>query len=335
MASVVVEPVVEVRGGGGGPDAARRELVAALHERPRRIPSKHFYDEVGSRLFEEICTLPEYYPTRTERAILEAEAGEIARLTRATQLVELGSGAAEKTRLLLEALRPPGGPLECYVPFDVSEEVLRRSAEELAAAYPGLRIHAIAGDFNAGIGPLPAAAGPRLVAFLGGTIGNLDPESEAPAFLQRVVQALAPGDAFLLGVDLVKDPALLEAAYDDSRGVTAEFNRNILRVVNGLLDSDFAPERFAHRALWNRERGWIEMRLVAQGRQVVRLGAVGETLALDDGEEILTEISAKYRPEAVERCLTAAGLEPVRRFTDPDEAFSLFLARLVPAAGAP
>jgi L-histidine Nalpha-methyltransferase len=324
---VPVPPVVEVRRAAEGLEAARQELLWSLRQRPRRIPSKYFYDERGSRLFEEICTLPEYYPTRVERALLEAHAAEVAALTAAGQLVELGSGAAEKTRVLLEALRPPAGSLASYVPFDVSEPTLRRSAEELARAFPGLRVHAIVGDFTAAIRPLPPADGARLLLFLGGTIGNLDPGSEVPPFLARVAAALAPGDWFLLGADLVKEEAVLEAAYDDAQGVTAEFNRNILRAVNRMLEADFAPERYAHRAVWISDREWIEMRLVSREAQAVRLAAVGEVLQLEAGEEILTEISAKYRPEQAEALLREAALEPVRTLTDARRRFALFLAR--------
>jgi L-histidine N-alpha-methyltransferase len=324
--AVAESPVqVEVR---RRPDAAdeRRELLAALHERPRSIPSKHFYDERGLDLFDAITELPEYYPTRTERTILERIAPRIAETTRAAELVELGSGSATKTRLLLNALQAEG-TLRRYVPVDVNEASLDRVGEELARDYPGLRVHGLAADFLGPLAPLPGEGESRLAIFLGGTIGNLRPGDEAPAFLRRLRAALAPGDWFLLGVDLVKDVATLEAAYDDAAGVTAEFNRNILRVVNRLLRADFDPARFRHRAFYDRERDWIEMRLVAEDAQSVRIGASGETLRLDAGEEIRTEISAKYTRERAEVLLSATGFTPRQWHTDERACFGVALAQ--------
>jgi L-histidine N-alpha-methyltransferase len=307
----------------------RRELIAALLAGPRSIPSKHFYDSRGLALFDAITELPEYYPTRTERAILERDAPAIAARARATQLVELGSGSAVKTRLLLDALRAQA-TLRQYVPVDVNEGSLRRVGEELTADYPGLAVHGIAADFHGPLAPLPEAPppGPRLAIFLGGTLGNLRPSDEAPAFLRRVREALDPGDWFLLGVDLLKDVALLEAAYDDAAGVTAEFNRNVLRVANRLLDADFDPARFRHRAFYDRERDWIEMRLVASEAQTVRLGRSGDMLHLAAGEEIRTEISAKYTRARAETLLAAAGLTPRAWYSDEREWFGLSLARV-------
>ena len=331
--SVAVEPppvTVEVR---RRPDAdeERRELLAALRARPRSIPSKHFYDERGLALFDEITELPEYYPTRTERAILERVAPEVARTTGAAELVELGSGSATKTRLLLDALHAQG-TLRLYVPVDVNEASLARVGDELVRDYPGLRVHGVAADFLGPLAPLPVLDDEgerRLAIFLGGTLGNLRPADEAPAFLARLRAALAPGDWFLLGVDLVKDVATLEAAYDDAPGVTAEFNRNVLRVVNRLLRADFDPARFRHRAFYDRERDWIEMRLVAECAQTVRLGSSGETLHLLDGEEIRTEISAKYTRERAEALLRETGFAPRQWHTDEREWFGVALARAV------
>jgi L-histidine N-alpha-methyltransferase len=305
----------------------RAELLAALRGTPRTIPSKHFYDQRGLALFDAITELPEYYPTRTERTILERSAGEIAHHTRATQLVEVGSGSAVKTRLLLDALRD--GTLREYVPVDVNEQSLRRVGEELVAAYPGLTVHGIAADFADPLAPLPPAPspGPRLAIFLGGTLGNLRPADEAPGFLRRLRAALAPGDWFLLGVDLVKDVATLEAAYDDAAGVTAEFNRNVLRAVNRLLGADFDPAAFRHRAFYDRERDWIEMRLVSLRSQQVRLGASGGTLSLAAGEELRTEISAKYTRQRAEALLAAAGFTPRKWYSDERAWFGLSLAR--------
>lgn len=302
------------------------ELRASLAETPRRIPSKYFYDERGSELFEAICELPEYYPTRAERAILERHAGEIVRASGCSELVELGSGAATKTRLLLDAMAE-AGTLELYVPFDVSEEMVARVARELTEHYPGLRVHGVVGDFMTHLGKIPEG-GCRLAAFLGGTIGNLQPE-DARAFLARLARRLDPGDGLLLGTDLIKDPAVIEAAYDDAAGVTAEFNKNILRVVNRLTGGDFDPDSFRHRAFYDRERHRIEMRLVAERAQQVRLPALDLTLELREGEEILTEISTKYDRPKVETLLERAGFELERWYTDPDGLFALSLARRV------
>ncbi|HEV8240647.1 MAG TPA: L-histidine N(alpha)-methyltransferase [Thermoanaerobaculia bacterium] len=331
-AGAAVEPLVtvEVR---RRPDAEeeRRELLAALRARPRSIPSKHFYDVQGLALFDEITELPEYYPTRTERAILERVAPEVARTTGAAELVELGSGSATKTRLLLDALHAQG-TLRLYVPVDVNEASLQRVGEELVRDYPGLRVHGVAADFLGPLTPLPDSSddgAPRLAIFLGGTLGNLRPSDEAPAFLARLRAALASGDWFLLGVDLVKDVATLEAAYDDDAGVTAEFNRNVLRVVNRLLRADFDPARFRHRAFYDTTNAWIEMRLVAEGAQTVRLGVTGETLRLLDGEEIRTEISAKYTRQRAEALLRGAGFVPRQWHTDEQGWFGVSLARAV------
>jgi L-histidine N-alpha-methyltransferase len=324
---VADEPAVtvEVRRRPGA-EQERRELLAALRERPRSIPSKHFYDERGLALFDAITELPEYYPTRTEREILEGVARGGAATTRAAELVELGSGSATKTRLLLDALAATG-TLQLYAPIDVNEESLARVGEELTRDYPGLRVHGVAADFLGPLAPLPGADGARLAIFLGGTIGNLRPGDEAPAFLARLREALAPGDWFLLGVDLVKDVSILEAAYDDAAGVTAEFDRNVLRVVNRLLRADFDPAAFRHRAFYDRERDWIEMRLVAARAQSVRLGVTGEEIRIDEGEEIRTEISAKYTRERAESMLARAGFAPEQWHTDARGWFGVALAR--------
>ncbi len=302
----------------------RDELRASLTETPRRIPSRYFYDEVGSKLFEEICTLPEYYPTRTERAILERRAAEIVRVSGAQELVELGSGAATKTEILLDAM-DAAGRLRLYVPFDVTETMVERVAERLVARYPRLRVHGVVGDFLSHLGSIPEG-GRRLAAFLGGTIGNFAPAG-GREFLSRVTDRLAPGDCFLMGADLIKDVATVEAAYDDARGVTAEFNRNILRVVNDLTGGDFDPREFRHRAFWNELDHRIEMRLVSRRPQRVRLPELDLAFELDEGEEILTEISTKFDRQMVEALLQAAGLDPIAWYTDPEEKFALSLAR--------
>jgi L-histidine N-alpha-methyltransferase len=314
---------VEVHLDSGDPRAALDELRASLGEEPPRLPSKYFYDDRGSELFERITELPEYYQTRTEAAILAGAAGRIAALTGAEELVELGSGAATKTRLLLDAMAH-AGRLRLYVPLDFSEGTLRRAAAELVAEYPGLAVHGVVGDFLEHLGELPPGRR-RLVIFLGGTIGNLGPERERE-FLREVRDAMGPGDWFLLGTDLIKDPAVIEAAYNDAAGVTAEFNRNILRVVNEVAGGDFDPERFAHRAFWDAPMHRIEMRLVAASAQTVRLAAIPLTLTLAAGEEISTEISTKYDRAMAADLLAGAGFRPIEWFTDPGERFGLTLA---------
>src|SRR4051794_29654350 len=290
----------------------------------KEIPPKHFYDTEGSRLFDEITRLPEYYPTRTERAILEARAGALVEATRAAELVELGSGVPTKTLLLLDAMRD-AGTLDRYVPFDVSEVVLRESAENLVERYPGLRVYGVVGDFERHLGALPAAEGPRVVAFLGGTIGNFPPGTRR-RFLRGLARALRPQDHVLLGTDLVKSPAILEAAYNDSAGVTAAFNRNMLAVMNRELDADFDLDAFEHVAFYDREQEWIEMRLRALGPQVVHVRALGLTVHFANREELRTEISAKFTRERVEADLAAAGLALREYLTDGDALFALSVA---------
>jgi L-histidine N-alpha-methyltransferase len=302
----------------------RAELEAGLRKRPREIPSKLFYDERGSALFEQISELPEYYPTRTERALLEQVADRVIAASGACELIEIGSGAATKTRVLLDAMRR-AGRLQLYVPFDVAEGTMRRSAEELIADYPGLAVHGIVGDFMAHLGRIPEGER-RLVVFLGGTIGNLGPQ-EVRRFLADLASAMAPGDHFLLGVDLIKDTARLEAAYNDSAGVTAEFNKNVLLAVNRLTRGDFDPETFRHRAPYNRELHRIEMWLHSLVRQVVHLRGIGMEFDLAQGEGILTEISTKYDRPMIEALLEESGLTPLDWYTDPERLFGLSLSR--------
>ena len=238
--------------------ALRADARAGLTASPKTLPPKWLYDENGSELFEKITQLDEYYPTRAERSILAAVAGEIAAATGASTLVELGAGAADKTRLLLDALRA-AGTLRSFVPVDVSETALIEAAHRVLAGYPGLSVRAVVSDFEEHLG-LPDSSGPRLVAFLGGTIGNLLPGQRA-AFLASVRARLGPGDALLLGTDLVKDPEVLHAAYDDAAGVTAAFNKNVLAVLNARLGANFDLAAFDHVALWDPGQEWIEMRL--------------------------------------------------------------------------
>ena len=310
-----------------GPDdltsALRADAHAGLTSNPKVLPPKWFYDEEGCRLFDEITRLPEYYPTRTERAILTEHASDIAALTSADTLVELGSGTSEKTRLLLDALSGHG-TLERFVPFDVSESTLRDAAAAIELEYPGVDVHAVVGDFERHLDRLPTG-GTRVVAFLGGTIGNLDPDARA-RFYHTIAAGLRPGDTFLLGTDLVKDRGRLETAYDDAAGVTAAFNRNVLAVLNRELDADFVPDRFAHVARWNQAEEWIEMRLRAESAHTVRVGELDLEIEFADGEEMRTEISAKFRRGRVETELAAAGLALTSWWTDPAGDFALSLS---------
>jgi L-histidine N-alpha-methyltransferase len=292
----------------------------------KELPPKHFYDARGAELFDRICELPEYYPTRTERAILEAEAQDIAALTGAVELVELGSGTAAKTRVLLDALHA-AGTLQRYIPLDVTESMVRDSAEELASEYPGLRVHGVIGDFERHLDRVPQADGPRIVAFLGGTIGNFPPGSRR-RFLRKIAGLLGPDDYLLMGTDLVKDPRVLEAAYDDAEGVTAEFNRNVLRVLNRELQADFDPGDFDHVALFDPQHEWIEMRLRARREHTTVVRGLDLSVHFDVGEELRTEISAKFTPERLEGDLAAAGLELARWLTDRDGLFALTLSQI-------
>jgi len=326
------EPVTEtaIRIDSPLSDADERSLaddvLDGLTRTFKELPPKHFYDARGAELFDRICDLPEYYPTRAERAILSDTAEEIAVLTGATELVELGSGTAAKTRVLLDALTA-AGTLARYIPVDVTENMVRDCAAQLTDEYPGLQVHGVIGDFERHLSRVPAAVGPRIVAFLGGTIGNFPPDDRR-SVLREIAQLLDDGDHLLMGTDLVKDPDVLEAAYDDAQGVTAEFNRNVLRVVNRELDAGFDPEDFDHVAVFDPEQEWIEMRLRARREHTTMVRALDLPVHFHAGEEIRTEISAKFTPERVKDDLAAAGLELVRWFTDPDELFALTLSRV-------
>jgi L-histidine Nalpha-methyltransferase len=310
--------------GADDPAAAlRADVLAGLTATPKTLPPRWFYDERGSELFDMITRLPEYYPTRAERAILEARAGEIAAVTGADVLVELGSGTSEKTRLLLTALRD-AGTLRRFVPFDVDPSVLRAAGAALDAEFPGLQVDAVVGDFTRHLGELPRG-GRRLVAFLGSTIGNLEPTPRAD-FLADVATTLGRGDSFLLGTDLVKDPARLVRAYDDAEGVTAAFNRNVLAVLDRELKADLDPDAFDHVALWDAEREWIEMRLRSRVDQVATVAALDLEVAFAAGEDLRTEVSAKFRREGVERELADAGLALTAWWTDRAGDFALSLS---------
>lgn len=300
--------------------ALRADVAEGLTSSPKALPPKWFYDARGSELFDEITLLPEYYPTRAEREILLSRADAIARATGARTLVELGSGSSDKTRHLIRALPE----LHTYIPVDVSETALTGAAATLLAEHPALTVHALVADFQDGL-VLPDTPGPRLLAFLGGTIGNLLP-AERAGFLAGLRERLAPGDALLLGTDLVKDERALVAAYDDPQGVTAAFNKNVLLVVNRELGADFDPDDFAHVALWDAEAEWIEMRLRALRPVTVKVRALDLEVSFEKGEELRTEISAKFRREGVARELAAAGLELSRWWTDPAGRFALSLS---------
>jgi L-histidine N-alpha-methyltransferase len=302
----------------------RTDVRTGLTAMPKTLPPKYFYDARGSELFDEITRLPEYYPTRAETAILEENASEIAELSRCESLVELGSGTSSKTRLLLQALLA-GGTLQEFVPFDVDPAVLADASAALTEEYAGLRISPFVGDFEHDLAAIPRN-GPRTIAFLGSTIGNLEPSARTD-FLACVGAALQPGDTFLLGTDLVKDVTRLRLAYDDPAGVTAEFNRNVLRVVNSELGADFDVEAFDHVAIWDATNEWIEMRLRSTGAQRVTIPDLDLTVSFRAGEEMRTEISAKFRPDAVEAELAAAGMKTLRFWTDPASDFGLTLAQ--------
>jgi L-histidine Nalpha-methyltransferase len=308
-------------------ESLRADALAGLTSCPKELPPKWFYDERGSELFEEITQLPEYYPTRAEREILRDRAGEIAAISAAHTLVELGAGSAEKTGLLLDALRARG-TLRRFVPVDVSESALIAAAERVTATYPGLAVHAVVSDFEEHLGLKEArrdSASPRLVIFLGGTIGNLVPAQRA-GFLASLRAELDAGDSLLLGTDLVKDPATLVAAYDDAAGVTAAFNKNVLSVINYELGADFDLDAFAHVAIWDSSAEWIEMRLRSLADQTVKISALDLAVPFDEGEEMRTEVSAKFRADGVRAELAAAGFEMRAWWTDARGRFGLSLS---------
>jgi L-histidine N-alpha-methyltransferase len=305
----------------GVPDTLADDVREGLTRPLKELPPKYFYDRRGSELFDRITTLPEYYPTRCEREILNRRAPEL--VSGAQELVELGSGMASKTRALLYAMAG-AGTLQRYVPFDVDASVVEACADELTELYPGLEVHGVVGDFEQHLERLPEGER-RLFAFLGGTIGNLYPV-ERSAFLTQLRDLMGPTDRLVIGTDLVKDRAILEAAYNDSLGVTAEFNRNVLRVLNENLDADFDPEAFDHVAFFDEANSWIEMRLRANGAQRVRIDGAELEVEFADGEEMRTEISAKFTREAVGRELSEADMSLEGFLTDDAGLFGLAFA---------
>jgi L-histidine Nalpha-methyltransferase len=315
---------IDSRIDGDSPSTIADDVRAGLgHGPPYTLQPKYFYDERGSDLFDQITELPEYYPTRAERAILNRHAPAIVERTGARELVELGSGSASKTRALLYAMAGTGR-LDKYVPVDVSRVPVERCADELTDLYPGLEVHGLIGDFERDLVHLPDGER-RLVAFLGGTIGNFDPSHRA-SFLRTLRGLLGPTDWLVLGTDLVKDAGVLQRAYDDSAGVTAQFNLNVLSVLNRELDGDFDPSAWEHVARWDADEEWIEMRLRAVRDQRVSLPGASLDLDFVAGDEIRTELSCKFTRERIEDELAAADMRLVELFTDPDGLFALSLA---------
>jgi L-histidine Nalpha-methyltransferase len=303
------------------------DVLDGLTKPFKELAPKHFYDARGSELFERICELPEYYPTRTELAILHARAAGIVGMTGAGELVELGSGASDKARLLLDAMRD-AGTLERYIPLDVSETVVNDAVQILREDYEGLRVHGVVGDLERHLEHVPDPEdAPRLVALLGGTIGNFAPGTRR-GVLSKIATLLGPEDRLLLGTDLVKDVRVIEAAYNDSAGVTAEFNRNLLHVVNRELDADFDPEAFDHVAFFDRRHEWVEMRLRATRPCSVLIAELDLRVEFAAGEELRTEISTKFTRERIESDLEAAGLELESWFTDDEDLFGISVSRL-------
>jgi L-histidine N-alpha-methyltransferase len=304
--------------------ALERDVRAGLCAVPKSVPPTWFYDEVGSSIFEEITRLPEYYPTRAERRILAAHADEVAALTGADSLVELGAGSCEKTCLLLDAMAAHHS-LRRYLPFDVSAAFLEAAAHAVADRYPDMQVHAVVGDFLRHLGAVPST-GRRLIAFLGGTVGNLVPLQRA-RFFAALRATMTSRDRLLLGTDLVKDPARIVAAYDDSAGVTARFNRNVLSVLNRTLGADFVPERFDHVARWDPAAQWIEMRLRSRTKQTVDVADLAMIVGFEEGEDMLTEVSAKFSRSGIAAELARSGLAVERQWATEADDFLLTLAR--------
>lgn len=304
----------------------RADVRAGLTGSPKTLPPKWFYDQNGSILFEQITELPEYYPTRDERELLENNAGDIAAASPTETLIELGSGSSRKTPLLLNALKK-AGPLRRYVAVDVSDSALLEAGDELSRSFPDVELQAVAADFETQLHLLPHR-GPTMVAFLGGTIGNMEPEARS-RFLHHIRELLLPtGGSLLLGTGLITSPDVLIPAYDDAAGVTADFNRNVLRVLNNELGADFDVEAFEHVTVWNREQEWIEMRLRASRTMEVYLPAVDLEVRFEDGEELRTEISAKFRTSGIATELEAAGLKAAGQWTGEQNRYALTLAEV-------
>jgi L-histidine N-alpha-methyltransferase len=301
------------------------DVRAGLTRPFKELSPRYFYDERGSQLFEQITELAEYYPTRCERAILEVQAAGICEAANnPAALIELGSGSARKTRVLLDAMRDVDC-LQTYCPVDISEQITRETAEMVVNEYEGVQVHGLVCDYELDLESIPVG-GPRVIAFLGGTIGNFQPQQRA-SFLRRTAHLLASEDRFLLGVDLVKDRATLEAAYDDANGVTAEFNKNVLAVLNNKLGANFELDAFEHVARWDPENLWVDIRLRSLRNQVVSFESLEMLVPFEAGEEMRTEISTKFVRKGLERILAEAGLKMTDWWTDPDGLYALSLAR--------
>ncbi|QUY44603.1 L-histidine N(alpha)-methyltransferase [Acaryochloris marina] len=319
------------------------DVIQGLSKTPKTLPAKYFYDDPGSQLFEKICELPEYYPTRTETAILQAYASEIATITGPSELVELGSGSSTKTRLLLDAYVDIG-LASWYCPIDVSGGILKQSAINLLKDYPTLNIHGYVGTYEAALAALPPSQLPtRMICFLGSTLGNLNPQ-ECEHFFAELTQALQPGEYLLLGVDLQKSVQQLEAAYNDSQGVTAAFNLNMLQHLNQRFQGDFQVDNFQHQAFYNLDEHQIEMHLVSLKTQQVNLAALDLAVEFDQEETIRTEISRKFDLETLKQQLRSVSQElaessdggetsiqkeltPLRTWTDANQWFGLVLCQ--------
>ncbi|MEB3292885.1 MAG: L-histidine N(alpha)-methyltransferase [Synechococcales bacterium] len=308
------------------PDAGE-DVIQGLTQFQKVLPAKYFYDDRGSHLFEQICNLPEYYPTRTEALILARYANAIAQCTGACALIELGSGSSTKTRLLLDAYQRQGYPLH-YQPIDVSAGILIESAERLLDSYPTLRVHGLVGTYEQALTELsPAIATPRLLFFLGSSLGNFTP-LECARFFAQVTTVLEPGDYFLLGIDLEKDANILEPAYNDSQGITAAFNLNMLSHLNYRFSGNFNPDAFQHKAIYNPVESQIEMYLHCQQHQVVQLKNLALSIEIAQGERIRTEISRKFNLEHMQQYLRMQGLSPIQTWTDSKQWFGVILCRL-------
>ena len=317
---------IEVRLPADGTRAALiHDVREGLSRDLKELPPKYFYDELGSELFEQITELAEYYPTAAERAILRSQSDSIVAAADPECLIELGSGSAAKTRTLLDAMRDRGS-LHTYVPVDISEQITRRTAVELIDEYPGMNVHGVICDFESQLEALPGWGRRRMFAFLGGTIGNFPP-ARRTEFLARIAALLGPEDSLLLGTDLIKDRARLEAAYDDAAGVTAKFNKNVLAVLNRELGADFNLDRFEHVAFYDERNEWVDIRLRSLVEQEVSIANLEMTVRFSAGEEMRTEISAKFSPDGLARNYAEAGLHMAELWTDPEHLFALSLAR--------
>jgi L-histidine N-alpha-methyltransferase len=307
----------------GGLSTIGHDVRQGLSGRPKRLPAKYFYDTRGSELFERITRLPEYYPTRAEQAIFDRSAEEIVDQTNPEELVELGPGSALKTHALLDPMVARGGD-RAYVAVDVSESAVRDVADRLVTTYDGLQVHGVVGDFEQDLEPLQSSGSRRLIVFLGGTLGNFEP-GERRMFLRRIRAWMGSEDRLLIGTDLVKDKRKLEAAYNDSAGVTAEFNRNVLHVINARLDGELDPDRFDHVAFYSTRNRWIEMRLRARDAHRARINALGMEVSFEGGEDIRTEISCKFTRAMLAREYSLVGLDLIGWYTDPSNGFALSL----------